>query len=294
MKRYLILMALTMALAGCSRDALVVDGEGIPRDVYETALKERLISLKQGNQRVNEQEVKKSVVEELVSEAVLLKEARAKKIAVSEEEVRRAMGMIRGGRSEQEFRDELKKEGIVYDSYMKLVKNRLVISMLIAGLVRDNAISDEQVKEFYEENKARFTAPGKVFMRIMEFSSEEEAKRVLRDVKSGGDFDALAEGLRKEKKAAVTAYGWLSPDVLSPDAAEAVKSAKLNIPYGPFRSKEGLFYIFRITQRTGPQPLAFDTVKGQLKGMLLQQRRQEAAAQIVEAGRKNAKIKVNI
>lgn len=289
-----VLTLLFVTTAGCSRSAITVDGEEISKEFFDNALKERLNAHKSMNVTASEKALRKSVSEELIAEALLLEEAKSRKIAVTDDEIKKTIDGMRGSKDEKDFKEDLRKSGTTYDIFLKKLRNRLILSKLMGDLVKDDSISEEAMREYYKASQVPLLKPEKDFVKIVQLSSEADAKEAAAALKKREDFDALADRLVKSGKASATDYGWLEPDVLSKEIAMAMKAAKLNIAHGPYKGKDGSYYLFRLKERKGSEVLPFDEARPQIKNILLSQKRQEIAAKIVETRRKTAKIKVNI
>lgn len=295
MKKFGIFLSLLFIfLYGCSRDAITVDGEGISKEVYNAVLKERTEAHKSMGLKFDEKALRRSVADELIAEVLLLKEARSRKIEVKEDEVKKVIETMRGNKKEEEFIKEIKKTGLSYDTFKRRVRNRLLISKLTEELVKDDSVTEKDMMEFYKKSQVPFLKPEAVFVKIVQINTEADAKAAMEEIKKGADFDKLADRLLKENKASVTDYGWLNPDTISKEIGTAMKTAKLNQAYGPYKGKDNAYYIFRIKNREASRVLFFDEAKPQIKAMILQQRRQELMAHLVDINRKKAKIKYNI
>lgn len=281
-------------LYGCSRNAITVDGEGISKEVYNAVVKERIESHKAMGVNVDEKTIKRLVADELIGEVLLLREARARKIEVKEDEVKKVIDAMRGDKKEEEFRKEIKDTGLSYDTFKKRIRNSLVISKLMEELVKDDSVTEDEMRDFYKKSQVPFLKPESVLVKIIQLNNESDAKAAIDSIKKGEDFDKLADRLFNEKKAAVTDYGWLNPDTLSKEIATAMKGAKIGQAYGPYKGRDNSYYLFKIQKREPSRVLSFEEAKPQIKAMILQQRRQELMAHIVEMNRKNAKIKYHI
>lgn len=298
MRRYLIiffLLLLSLSFFGCgSRDAITVDGEGIPMEVFNLILKERLASHRSMNLKVNEAAIRKSVAEELIGEMLLIKEAKSRGITVSEPELQEAIAARRGKRNEKEFVEELRKSGISYEIFQKRIRDGILITKLLNEMVKDNSVTEDEMRSFYRNSPVPLLKPERVFVRVLQINSEEEAVKAVREIRKGGDFDALSGRLAKEQKAAATDYGWVEPDLFSKDIADSMKTARLNQVYGPIKGRDNTYYIFKIKDKEPSMVLSFDEARAQIRNILLQQKRSEAAARIVTENRKKAKIRYNI
>ncbi|MCX7793469.1 MAG: peptidyl-prolyl cis-trans isomerase [Thermodesulfovibrionales bacterium] len=289
-----LLTLLLLFLYGCSRNAITVDGEGIPKEVYNAVVKERLEAHKAMGIKFDEKALRRTVADELIAEVLLLKEVRSRKIEVKEDEVKKIIDSMRGNKTEEEFRKEVKKAGLSYDTFKTRVRNRLLIAKLMEELVKDDSVTEKDMMDFYKKSQVPFLKPETVFVKIVQLNTEDDAKKAMEAIKKGEDFDKLADRLLKENKASVTDYGWLNPDTISKEIGEAMKTAKLNQAYGPYKGKDNSYYIFRIKEREASRVLSFNEAKPQIKAMILQQRRQELMAHLVDVNRKKAKIKYNI
>lgn len=291
----LSLFLLCLNFLGCtSRDAIIVDGEGIPKEVYSVILKERIESHKSMNLTVNEAAIKKSVIEELIGEALLVKEAKAKGFSVTESEVKDAISAQRGIKGEKEFIEELRKSGIPYEIFQKRIKNHLLIKKLLYELVKEDTVTEEEMSSFYKNSPVPFLKPEKAFVKVLQLSSEEDAKKAIEEVRDKGDFDTVSSRLVREQKASATDYGWIEPDAFSKEIADSMKSARLNHAYGPFKGRDGTYYIFNVKERQPSKVLSFDEAKMQIRNMLISQKRTKVATRIVTENRGKAKIKYNI
>lgn len=290
-----MLMLVLFAAAGCSKSAITVDDIRISKEVFDLVLKERLESHKSLNASVDEKAVRKAVADELVGQALLVREAKRNKIVVTDEEVRSALDRMRGTTTEKDFREALKNKGIPYRILQERVKENLFASKLLFSLVADGSVTDEDAVTFYRKSPVPFMKPGKEFVSILQIYSEEEAKKAEEVLKKGADFDAYSKELTAAGKANATNYGWLDPDTLpSRNIAADMKTARLNVSRGPFKGKDGSYYFFMVKDRQIARVLPYDDVKEQVRQMILNQRRQELAGHIIETARKTAKIKVNV
>jgi parvulin-like peptidyl-prolyl isomerase len=293
-KLTVVVVLLLIFAAGCAKDAAItVDSEGISKELFDYAVKERIRAHKAMNLTVDEKALRKSVSDELIAEALLIEEAKAEKISVSEDELQKALVAMRGNKSEKDFQDEIKKSGISYDLFLKRVKNRMLVSKLMGTLVKDDSLTEAEMEQFYKNSPVPPLKPEKDYVRIIEFGDEATARAATEKLKKGEDFDKLADELAQSGKASATNYGWLEPETLSKEISDAMRIAQLNTAIGPVKGKDG-YYMFMIKERQPSQVLSFEEAKPQIKNVLLNQKRQVVAAQIIETRKKNAKIKFNI
>ncbi|MBI5099408.1 MAG: peptidyl-prolyl cis-trans isomerase [Nitrospirae bacterium] len=296
MKRMsMMLVFLLFVTVGCTRSAITVDDERVSKELFNLVLKERLESHKALNAKIDEKAVKKAVSEELVAQTLLVKEAVAKKIGATGEEVQKTIDSMRGSASEKDFREKLKTKDISYNILLEKVRNDILVSKLLDSLVKEDEVTEDAMKEFYTKRQLPFIKPEKEFVSILQINTAADAEKAVDELKKGADFDTVAKNMAKSGNSAATDYGWIDPDTFpSKELAMAMKTAKLNVFRGPYKGRDGSYYIFKIKERQIAQVLPYEEVKLQIRNMILNQRRQELARHIIETGRKTAKIKINI
>jgi foldase protein PrsA len=296
MRRMIIITGLLFfAIAGCTRSAITVDDEKISKELFEYTLKERIGTHKAKNINANSEAVKKAVANELIAQVLLVREAKAKEISVTDEEVQKSIDGIRGGTNKQEFIERLVSQGMPYNIFEDRVRKNLVISKLMDSLVREDALTEEEMHAFYLERPNRYFHPEQEYVKILQISHETDANKVLEELENGADFDTLAKNVGDSVKGTVSDYGWINPDMLpSEELATAMKTAEINVFSGPFRGKDKSYYFFKIKERKDSRELTFEEAKPRVKTHLLKRKRQALAAHIVETGRKTAKIEINI
>ncbi len=272
--------------------AAIVNGEEISMEAFQKRLNQRLEFHRKNASKVDERELKNAVINEMISEKLLLAAAKEKGIEVKDEEVNKAIEDYkkRNGKKLEEY---LKKWNISEEEFKKEVRNQMMINRLIAQLVPEDSIKEEDMKNYYKNAEKPLMKPERVEVKLIQIMDENEAKKAIEEIKKGVDFDKLGEKLKKEKKAVVSDYGWVQPRFFSGEIGDALKNLKEGEVGGPFKGKEG-YYILKIRKREQARPMTYEEAKKQIKRILLNQRRQAMRAHIVQERKKKAKIEINI
>ena len=101
------------------------------------------------------------------------------------------------------------------------------ITLLPENIADEQAVTDEQVKQDYETNIARFTTPETRTIEQLVFQSKEAAQTALDSIKAGATFDSMVTA--QGKTAADTLLGTFAKDkVADPAVAEAAFSLQAN------------------------------------------------------------------
>jgi parvulin-like peptidyl-prolyl isomerase len=151
---------------------------------------------------------KRQVVPQLVAFNVAEAYAQENGIGVSQEEIQEEVDTVKDevaqqaeaagekGDPEDLFREALSQFGYTEASFRDEVRASLLLRKVQEEAVGDVEPTEEEVQDFYDENKAtRFTIPERRCIRHILFAEdqEEEAEDVKDQLENGGDFAELAE-----------------------------------------------------------------------------------------------------
>lgn len=187
---------------------------------------------------------------------------------------------------------EAQQKGLEKQPEVATLLNRMKREALSMAAVNDFAknvsVTDAEMKEIYTSQISK-TSITEYKARHILLKAKEEALAVIKQLKDGGDFATIA----KEKSTGPTAknggdLGWFLPNRMVPAFAQAVVGMK-NSEYTKeaVQTQFGWHVILREDSRISPPP-EFETVKGQLEGMIKQQKIREHIGEL----RKTAKITV--
>ena len=149
----------------------------------------------------------RGLIDQLVAFHVLSQEAHARKLDATDTDVQARMGQFKGGfPDEQAFQKALTAQGMTLDQLQKQTRMGLDVSKVLDAEVNSKiAVQDADVDTFYKENTERFKQGETVHASHIligvpqgadaatKQAARVKAQQVLKQVKAGGDFDALAE-----------------------------------------------------------------------------------------------------
>lgn len=200
-----ILSALAIVIVGCNKevkDAVAkVNGNSIPKEefdrsfnMYKTAYEAQfgpdIMSKIAKDDKTFEEVIKENIVEMLISEKLILEDANAKKISVSENEIKKQIdGYVDTLGGEEKFKEFLSENDMTQDIFKEGVRKELVVQKHRKNYMNDLNISEEEAKKYFEENKDSFIQVRASHILV---ESEEEGKKILENLKKGEDFHSLA------------------------------------------------------------------------------------------------------
>lgn len=154
------------------------------------------------------------------------------------------------------------------------VMERLMIEKYIQMLVADIDISEEEVSNYYEQNKREFLLPERVKVSQILVNSEATAVQLQNKLKAGGE--ALFRQLARENSLGPEAnrggeMGTFKLNELPKEIEKVIFSLKegeispvVESPYG--------FHIFRLDSRLEPRLLSLEEASDKIRAKLLQEK----------------------
>jgi len=161
-------LALALTVAGCSKEGAApqtasadtwatVDGRSITRDEVEKAFRRT----QDGAATLSPEEamtMKLSILNEMILQDILLAKARALKIEVPDSELDAAYADRKKNMTDAVYEEELKKRNLAGPDMRESLRRELITKKLLdQEVVNKVAVSDQEVNDFYNANRAQFT-----------------------------------------------------------------------------------------------------------------------------------------
>ncbi len=160
----------------------------------------------------------------------------------------------------------------------------LLIRTLVSDWIKANPIKDSEVRDLYEKEKKAW-GNEEVSVRHILVRDEAKAKEILKKIRSGEKFEALAKEFSidtEQNKNAGGLIDWTSPVVFDSEFAASFKNLKVGkMTTEPVKTRLG-WHIVKLEGRRAAQRWAnFDTVKASLTQLITQQKVQSYIDSIV-------------
>ena len=248
-------------------------------------------------------------IDQLVGYKLLLQEAEARKINVADAEVNAKI-------------DEVKKQFPSEDLFMQtLIERKLSIDQMKADAKRDIAISrlidteiasrialkPTQVEDFYRNNPDRFKEPERVrashiLIRFPDGAdaaakaqARTKAQQVLKDVKAGKDFAALAREHSQDPGSAVNGgdLGFFPQGQMVGPFNDAAFSLKPGTTSGLVETEFG-YHIIRVAEKQPARTVPLEEVRPRVEQYLQNQNRETETDAFVKSLRAKGKVEILI
>ncbi len=155
---------------------------------------------------------------------------------------------------------------------LEMVKKQLMIQKMVDAQFKDKiSVTPEDVKLYYDANKAKYTDPAAVKLAVIKTDAQEKADTLLTQINSGTDFNQLAisDSLDATKAKGGVIDAWLSLDNPVGEGSDRtpVISAALDLDKGAVSDVipdgQGGFYIAKVLDKKPAQQKAFNDVMQQ-------------------------------
>jgi foldase protein PrsA len=240
-------------------------------------------------------QLKQQVMQFLIQAEWVQQEAADQGLAVKDAEVRSLFEdqKKRAFPKEKDYRKYLRTSGSNERDILFRVKLDAIQKKLAENVQKDQEkVSDEDIEEYYEKNKQRFTQPEQRDLNIVLTKTEgkaEEAKKALED---GQSFKAVSKEYSIDQ--ASKAQGGKLPGVARgrQDKAfdDAVFEAKQGELEGPVKTQFG-WYVFEVTRITEKTEQSLDDAKDTIRNVVKQENQSKALQDFIEDFREDYKDK---
>jgi peptidyl-prolyl cis-trans isomerase C len=275
-----------------ARPVAVVNGESIPA----AALSRELRQIRAGGDGEGPGDVlRKRVLDDLVDRALLLQQARARSIAVGQEQVERAVLRVRGEYPGTHFDDLLARERLSQAELRARLKDQLTVERLFHDEVFPRVqVAPAEVEKWYAEHAAEFQEPERVRVLQVVVSSRDEAAtvrdRLRRDPSKFAEV-ARASSIAPEGRNGGE-LGWIRRGGGFPEVFDVCFSLPLQAVSDVVPSPYG-FHVFRVVERKAASKRTLDQARGEIGERLLRDRRARAQEEYLATLRGRATIQVD-
>jgi parvulin-like peptidyl-prolyl isomerase len=247
--------------------------------------------------------LQREVGEKLVTQALLLQEAKRRGLRPDEAELKKTLNSYeqRYAKSEQWKKN---REQVLPGLTARLEQDNLL--MQIEQAVRAVPAPDQaQVMAYYNANPEKFTEPEQLRVAVIMLKVEpsspkaawdksaEEAQELIKKLREGADFEALARARSGDPSAAKGGdMGYLHNGMLPDGAQDVVNPMKVGELSSPVRLLEGVA-IFRLTDRKVSKLNSFDKVRGRAQELLTRDLGEQAWKNLLSSLKKEIPIQIN-
>ena len=257
------------------RIVAIVDESVITRRELENRVALIKLDLAKANRQIpDEQVLRRQVLENLISDSLLLQEAARRGITITDTQLNQAMQRLarQNSMSLSEFRELLIADGLNYDEYREAVRRELTISSLGRQYGQRNAsISEAEVDDFMARSGVNDIdyeyRISHILIALPDAASPEQisaardtADEILARLDQGEEFDRLANTFSAGETALQGGdLGWRKQAQIPSLFTDSVLAMEPGDHAGPLRSASGLHIVHLKERRNLEQVLSEQT-----------------------------------
>ncbi len=284
-----------------------VNGDAISRSDLESAVAQMQARVGQPVPADQRDRVVRGVLDQLIAFRLLIQESATRNIAVPDADIDARMTQIRSQfQSDDAFQQALGQRKMTLDALRTSVRQGIQVDrMLDAEAAAGGAVTAQQVEEFYTSHPAEFQQGERIkashiLVRVPENAdtaakepARAKAAGILKDVKAGQDFAALARQHSEDPGTAPQGgdLGYFERgQMVGPfeEAAFALGSAQtsdlVETPYG--------FHIIKVDDKQPPRTIPLAEVRQQVEQYLQGRGREERTEAFIETLKTKGKIEI--
>ena len=193
------------------------------------------------------------------------------------------------------FAQEAEKQGIAntpdYKAQLDLVRQTVLINTLFQNFVKAHPVSDADAKGEYDKIKAEQSGQ-EYHARHILVDSEDEAKKLIAQIKAGAKFEDLAKKSSKDTGSAENGgdLDWAKPSAYVPEFSTALQGLKKGqMTDAPVKTQFG-YHIIRLEDTRAAQFPSYDEVKDKIKQQMEQVKLQEYQEKLRKAAKTDYKF----
>jgi peptidyl-prolyl cis-trans isomerase C len=303
MKRFLMML---IVLAGCNKNESLIEQREVVATVsgspiYVDELERALKPFRGGPDddeaglpsQTSDEAQKRAILNMLIDRRLLVRAAEADNVVVGTDDVDAAYKRATSGWREADFDATLQQK----DMTQAEMKGELRDLLLIRKYFNDHvfarvAVTDQEIEQYLEKNPTKNVAPEQVRARQIIVKTEEQARAVLAELKSGTSFEdaAMKHSISPEAKSGGD-LGFFTHGEMPKVIDDACFSMSVGQTSGIVPSDYG-FHIFKVVERRQAAPRPIERVRDDVETMLRKEKERQVEAQTLDELRKKAQITI--
>jgi parvulin-like peptidyl-prolyl isomerase len=273
-----------------------VDGDRIMRSQIESGLAE--MAEQAQNTEITSEDLpllRQNVLDSIIIEAALKKEAKEKDIKVTDEEVQKIITQIESQFPTKEaFMQYMEQSGINEKKMKEDITDRLAQQKVLESVAGNVVVSDDEVLKFYESTKDLFfRRPAGYNVNFASFGTKEQAQKARAQLVAGAQWDKVLEGLSSDVR---NSTPYEKPTFVAEKDLTGEMKVLLNLPVGkpsPVLSVTSEDTLLVMKRSKSPESvLALSEVKGEIQKMLKAQRERELQQKFFQELKTNTSVKI--
>lgn len=247
----------------------------------------------------------RDVLDAMIDRILLDQQAAARKISVSDEEVKAIIKSQQEAMNldEEAIAEELRKQNIAEELFHRQWKYQILSRRLLDHVTQGSiAVTNEEIEEYhrkhYGEEDGGYGKQTKIAHILIDKETEDalsKAEEVMELAKSGKPFAELARKYSMDEPSAKNGgvLGYFVKGDLVPEIESAVEKTEVNGVAGPVLSSRG-YHIVKVLERIEAGETSVFRYKDRIKHQIYMEKVERFIASWLEDVKKNSYIEIKI
>jgi foldase protein PrsA len=232
------------------------------------------------------EQLRNQVLQQLLSVEWIQGEADAMEIKVTDAEVKKSFDEQKKQSfpKDADYQKYLKDSGLTQEDILERIELELLSNKIRDKVVKGKGqVSEKQIADFYEKNKARFAQPEKRDLRVVLTKTKANADKARAALDDGDSWKRVTAkySIDDTSKAAGGKLPAQAKGTLDAELEDAVFSAEKGELAGPVKTQFG-YYVFTVSAITEESQQTLEEAKETIKQTLQSQEQQKALEAFVK------------
>ncbi|MBW7459597.1 peptidylprolyl isomerase, partial [Paenibacillus sepulcri] len=232
----------------------------------------------------------KSTLDQMIQEELVKQEADKAGITATEADIDSEVKLWEGRfPTADDFNAWLQQNGMTEADFRKEMPTQLRIRKLLEPKA---TVTDDQIKQYFDQNKASFDTPEQVRVSHILVATKAEAEAILKELQGGADFAKLAseKSIDTGSKDNGGDLNFFPRGVMDKPFEDAAFALKTKDELSPIVQGANGFHIIKFTDRKAAHTATLDEEKAKIKDQLLAQQVSELSSSWLQDIKAKAKI----
>lgn len=173
-------------------------------------------------------------------------------------------------------KDKKVDESEDFKKEMELVKKNFLVQFMIGKIINKVNIDEDEVKNFYVNNKEKFKKEESVMAKHILVDTEEKALKIKSEIENGLAFEEAAKKYSScPSKKDGGNLGTFTRGQMVPEFEDAAFKLKVGEIGGPVKTQFG-YHLIKVEGKNGAQEKSFEEVKDIIKNNLIIEKKRKA------------------
>jgi len=272
--------------------AITVDSRTITVKEYNDALDRLLPPESEEAGPAEIAELKKSIISQLIEEALILDSAIKLGLTVTEAELEVEVAYIKGAVGDEEFNSIVTKRYGSIEGWKDELRRKLLIGKVIEQVITSRVeITEETAHIYYDEHISEYRVPEQVHARMILVETETEARKVRKTLTPENFSDTAKEISISPEGERGGDLGFFGKGDMPSEFETIAFTTRVGRISRILKTDYG-YHIFFIEERRKPVMLEFETVKEDIIEQMAREVAERKFSEWVTTLKRNAEIRI--